>query len=51
MSLEQTHTAQKVVISCVEGDEEQWAVRPEETYGMVPLDMAAGRQQYPELYL
>ena len=39
------------VMSCVKGDEEQWAAQLEKTYGMVPLDKNSAYEKYPELFV
>jgi len=40
-----------VITSCAANDEENWTKALKKQYGMQPLDMKAGIEEYPELYL
>ena len=40
-----------LVLGCTDTDEAAWMQSLEDTWGVATLDMAAGKEKYPELYI
>ena len=49
--IEQADVKEIAILRCVSTDEAAWMQSLEDTWGVATLDMAAGKEKYPELYI